>query len=345
MAEPKPVVIRISKESLAKAKRAEIRQIGWLRGVQKQMKMVGSLSKDSFIAYVESLAELEERLSAISEIVRQLDWQKSLIGNLPQFSWFSEFNRASEWIARSLKGIDFAATHSVGAQKSFCDPLFAFDDSLVTMSRAFASIHKEMTDSINTGTEMPSVILKRPHRELYSTILSRRCSERDYELSEDESQFLDGSCSDEYFYQRLYKLDPSLVVLFDAACIALKDSNPDKARHAASSLRALFEAVLNALVPRNDFSAWEAEREQELSGVRLRERMLRYIYRGPFSGDFASFVNADISSAKTFCSVLNKQLHSSRLRLSEVELHMLILRAKGVIITLIEAADNCTSTK
>ena len=100
--------------------------------------------------------------------------------------------------------------------------------------------------------------------------------------------------------EQLYQLNPDYVEMRQGAWVALRQSNPDRIRHAATSHRELVRQLLQQLVPDAELP------EENKQGTQLKARIKKAL--GTSEGN-AEFIDAVGKAVVTLYSQLNKYTH------------------------------------
>jgi hypothetical protein len=141
---------------------------------------------------------------------------------------------------------------------------------------------------------------------------------------------------DPAFEALLSDLDPNLLIPLAGGRGALRSTNPDRVRHFSISLRELFTQVLHRLAPDNAVKSWTSNPDHYAEGRPTRKARLLYICRKINHGDFASFLEEDVSAVLKFLNLFHGGTHNVRSALSPDQLQAMFVRMKGVLQFLLE---------
>jgi Predicted pPIWI-associating nuclease len=143
---------------------------------------------------------------------------------------------------------------------------------------------------------------------------------------------------DTAFEALLSDLDPNFLTLFVGARMALRSTNPDRARHLSISLGELLTHVLQRLAPDNAVRAWTSNPDHYSDGRPTRQARLQYICRNINCEPFTSFIQADISAGLIFINLFQGGTHRVQSNLSDDQLHVMLVRMQGLLSTLLTIA-------
>jgi len=109
---------------------------------------------------------------------------------------------------------------------------------------------------------------------------------------------------------RIASLNRDLVRLIDGARDAARSDNPDRVRHAATSIRELFTHVTHNLATDEEVIKWAASDAQLVENGRpTRRGRLLFILRRVNNGAFTEFVDAEVNAMLTLIGVLHGGTH------------------------------------
>jgi hypothetical protein len=129
----------------------------------------------------------------------------------------------------------------------------------------------------------------------------------------------------------LARLDAGLVALLDGADEARRSSNPDRVRHATTSLRELITHVLHRLAPDDDVRAWSVDPSHFDKGHPTRAARLLYIQRAVNAAPLNDFIKADVGSTVKFIGLFQEGTHAVRSGITELQLRALQIRTEGLL--------------
>jgi len=128
-----------------------------------------------------------------------------------------------------------------------------------------------------------------------------------------------------------------LLPLYRGALEAIRSKNPDRIRHASTSLRELFTQILHRLAPDPEVLRWIPESSLlDEKGRPTRRARLRYICRHVDHGDFSPFIEADLDAALKFLNLIQKGTHDVTAGFTDVQLAALVIRTESLLFHLIK---------
>lgn len=133
---------------------------------------------------------------------------------------------------------------------------------------------------------------------------------------------------------------PHLMPLLDGARQALSSDNPDRARHATTSLRELFTHVLHALAPDQELEKWTSDDSHFHDNRPTRRARLLYICRDINCNPLEQFVESDVKAALSFINSLNAGTHVVKSKLTTLQLNALISRMESLLTFLLQIRNN-----
>ena len=138
--------------------------------------------------------------------------------------------------------------------------------------------------------------------------------------------------------EALSALDAKLLSLWHGAVQAALSDNPDKVRHAITSLRELFTQVLHRLAPDTDVFKWSNDAKHFCKNGRpTRAARLHYIFTGLDHEPFTEFVGRDIDSLLTLIEAFQSGTHKPSQELPIRSMRLVFHRAGSTLCSLIEA--------
>jgi len=138
----------------------------------------------------------------------------------------------------------------------------------------------------------------------------------------------------------LAKINPSLCKLWHGANLAAVSDNPDKVRHALTSLRELFTQVIHFLAPDADVKRWTTDPIRYHQGRPTREARLLFICSNVATPPLSDFVKAEVRSVLSLARVFQQGTHDINLSLSPAQLRLIFLRVESALCALIEASPS-----
>jgi hypothetical protein len=205
--------------------------------------------------------------------------------------------------------------------------------SLERLTGTFASL-AEFLPRIEAGGTPPSVLARRSSADilfashLAATVTTDDSAEVALELS---SEVRDVAADEGDVRELLGRLDAGLIALLGGADAARKSSNPDRVRHATTSLRELITHVLHRLSPDDEVRRWTSDPNYFHEGRPTRRARLLYIVRAVNVPPLDAFTNADVESTVKFIELFQEGTHAVRPGISELQLHALQIRTEGLL--------------
>lgn len=129
----------------------------------------------------------------------------------------------------------------------------------------------------------------------------------------------------------LSKLNVSYGHLWLGALQALEGNNPEKIRHASTSLRELLTHLLHQLSPDDKIRAWNQDPSLYSNNQPTRAARMRYILRDLNIPQLNDFFEKDIKACIELMNALNAGTHSLEPRLNEKHLRVLVVRVGSFI--------------
>ena len=140
--------------------------------------------------------------------------------------------------------------------------------------------------------------------------------------------------------KNLAVINPKLLQLWHGAVKATESNNPERTRHALTSLRALFDHLLDVLAPKERVSKWITDpkdfMDKASSKEPTRRARLKFIYASIDTPEFGAFLKADITSVLSLYAVFNDGTHGLDSAYSDAQLYMIFRRFEGAICGLVE---------
>jgi hypothetical protein len=211
---------------------------------------------------------------------------------------------------------------------------------LFRMSRSYERLYDSFHESERALT--PTIVLDRPPREFFehTRVLhaisgtpgpppSSPTKEITSPWAEDLGEIDLEEC--------LSELGTGLRDMWAGAGAALDSDNPDRVRHALSSLRELFRLVLLRLAPDADIRTWSQSPNHFHEGSPTRAARIHFVARRVDNGAFGRFLRADVASAVQLFDVLNAGVHGAVETLSEEQARLVRSRAGHLLRFLFEA--------
>jgi hypothetical protein len=297
-------------------------------------------------------SELSAQLAARSDIMTPPYWE-SLKGiadaiqqqrNFPTSRQIISLRRTALLAGSTLQNIDASVIGpklrlSTGALTGFVNAVEAhsdaFSDLIIEVGKSLptdevsANLMEQAAASIFSESEMVLALAGDPGNP--ETLDER--GERRAELAVEFSDRLS---------QLLIPFGSYHVRNWQGAKRALRGDNPDKVRHVLSSLRTLWDDLVNKFAPEKVVrkQATEDDYHTTSDGRRIlqREARFRYIGRHIVSERLASAWIADAVALVKVYGILNG-LHIGDLEIPDAELEMIVLRTEGALLMLISAAQ------
>lgn len=214
--------------------------------------------------------------------------------------------------------------------------------ALLRLTRSFEGLYSDVR-SASALLELPRFVIERPPQELYihtgllesittppHSPTTRADGREKYEdLAEETESALE---------EQLEAFSSPLVVMWKGALEALASRNPDRVRHACSSLRELLTHVLHGLSPDEEVKSWSTSDKDFDKGRPTRMARLRYIVRHVDHARFGRFLRLDVASAVDLFDALHQGVHEPNADFTEEQVRLLALRAGQVLSFLFEVA-------
>jgi predicted pPIWI-associating nuclease len=133
----------------------------------------------------------------------------------------------------------------------------------------------------------------------------------------------------------LAKVDRRLCKLWHGAIRAITSDNPDKLRHALTSLRELFTQVIHLLAPDDKVMKWTCDPSLYHNSKPTREARLRYICSPATTPALADFIHKDVRSVLALAKVFQEGTHAVELVLSPLQVRLIFIRIESALCALI----------
>lgn len=192
---------------------------------------------------------------------------------------------------------------------------------------------QKLTESLASASliDLPSFTVPLSTREVYLSELAFShliYTDTPEHIAEEAPELLR---SDDSVKDLLCRIDPGLVVPYDGAFDSLGRKGIDYQRHVLSSLRQLWENLLNAMAPDGIVKAWAGDRRDLLhkNGPSRKARFL-YVCRGYNHDPLSDFVEADADAFDKMYRLFNR-LHNIDPGLTDLQLKVLLDRSNSLI--------------
>lgn len=207
-----------------------------------------------------------------------------------------------------------------------------FLNDLDDITKTYKSLFDVIGRHPATLAKFSPIITRHPPIELFreSKVLKEITVPQDEQLLEVESD-VKVIPEETSLYDWLMELDPRLPDLLRGAHQALKSPNPDRARHAATSLRELFTHVIHFIAPDDDIKKWTLEDEYFYEGKPTRRARLLYVCRQIDFDELSDFVNADVNASLTLVDALQSGTHGIKSSLSDRQINVMIDRMESLL--------------
>jgi Predicted pPIWI-associating nuclease len=199
---------------------------------------------------------------------------------------------------------------------------------------------------IEAPGKLPSVLARRSTADvLFASHLAATVTTDDSaELAEELSSEVRDVAADEGDVRELLgRLDAGLVALLDGADEARKSSNPDRVRHATTSLRELITHVLHRLAPDDDVKAWSSDPNHFDKGHPTRAARLLYIQRAINAAPLDDFIRADVGCTVRFIGLFQEGTHAVRSGITELQLRAMQIRTEELLRLLLTLGENSSN--
>ena len=128
------------------------------------------------------------------------------------------------------------------------------------------------------------------------------------------------------------KTIPEIYDLLDGAYQSIVSNNPDKIRHAITSLRELFTQILHRFAPDTEIQKVLSEPKWYHNGNPTRKARLAFIFLQKQGNDLlVEFNNKKIDGILSFLDLFQKGTHKIKLEITEQQLRLIFLEAKLLI--------------
>lgn len=135
----------------------------------------------------------------------------------------------------------------------------------------------------------------------------------------------------------LASLNPDLIPPYRGALDAVRGDSLDQVRHFSISVRELLSYVLRELSPDEAVRVWTSDPKDYHNGRPTRGARLRYIFRHVATGEFQSFVEADIRQALDLFDLLQKGTHRLQAPIDPGQTRFLLRRVECLLLILLES--------
>jgi hypothetical protein len=215
---------------------------------------------------------------------------------------------------------------------------------LIADFKCVAGLYDSFLSRCETARQLPASILPIPAREYF---LSSELSIEKVENPEEDISVYEQCASTREeirlhvfttIEEALTALDTQLLGLWHGAVQAVLSDNPDKVRHAITSLRELFTQVLHRLAPDAEIAAWSSDPNHYGEKRRpTRRARLLYILTELNHEPFTEFLDADVNSVLKLIGTFQAGTHNPIANLSMAQMRLLFRRAESTLCSLIEA--------
>lgn len=215
----------------------------------------------------------------------------------------------------------------------------SFQESLRSGLDRFTTTYDRLFDFIGaqpaTLAELAPVVTQRPPLEVYREAdLLEEITIPEDEQSPSEDEGIGLAPEERPLEDWLHQLDPNLANMLRGARAAIRESNPDRARHVTTSVRELFTHVLHRLAPDDGVRGWNRADNYYQNGRPTRRARLLYINRGINVDPLSEFVDADVDSALTLINALHAGTHGITSRLTDRQLQAMVDRIESLLVFL-----------
>jgi len=299
-----------------------------------------SLANNSISSLFDSSHRIMSEMRSVME--QQYQWRE-IVKNFTMTNQLAELTlrrHTSEILSLSLASQSkimelqsFRLGESILASESFQRSLF---NGLERISKTYNSLFNAIGNHNAKIAGFSPVVTRHPPIDLFweSRVLEEITVPTDKRQLEPDLDI--GVISEERSLEDLLmEIDPRLKDLLIGAHEALTSSNPDRSRHVATSLRELFNHVVQIIASDDDISQWTSKTEHFHQGRPTRRARLLYICRQIDFGELSDFVDADVSSALTLVNALHSGTHGIISYFSERQLRVLIDRMESLLLFLL----------
>ncbi len=235
-------------------------------------------------------------------------------------------------LTRSLSSI--AGINLDGFHRSIALPEFAvpqLPNSIIDVTAALGKLGESPSTYSNT-TRLPRFVMPSATREVFLHGYAVEALDISDEVSaeQDSSKIQLGAKIEEptNCIPLLEEVDPDLAKAYEGALDAQRGTNPDRERHILTSLRELWNHLLQKIAPCTHVREWIPKDTDDLLddyGKPTRRARVLFIYRDLNHDPLTDFIVKDIDAFMTYYKVLNS-LHQLNSGLSDKQLSALLPR-------------------
>ena len=233
---------------------------------------------------------------------------------------------------RSIAGINLDGFHRSIALPEFAVP--QLPNSIIDVTAALGKLG-ESTSTYSNNTRLPRFVMPGATREAFLTGYAVEALDISDEVSaEQDSSKIQLAAKIEETTNCIFLLeevDPDLEKAYAGAFDAQRGTNPDRARHILTSLRELWDHLLQKIAPCKHVREWIPKDTDELlddDRKPTRRARVLFVCRDLNHDPLTDFIVKDTDAFIAYYKVLNR-LHDLESRLSEKQLSALLLRTNS----------------
>jgi len=286
-----------------------------------------------FEAIAKQVQALGRAISFPNSIVDQMqravaDYQRILPNLGVQFA-------LSKSVIDSLQGLNLVVPDYLATQGQLAA-------ILQSRTHEFYSSFRNLTDLVQSTTISPDAtmaVVSRPslsvathNRGLRILRLNQDEPEVELESTVDELDQLDAESA-----RRLINtVNPSWLTLIEGAEHSLRSDNPDRVRHAATSLRELVTQIIHTLAPDDLVHERLTEQHWFHNGRPTRKARLFFILTKKYGNDvLVDFIEKDIDAILSFFDLFQRGTHEIVSTIDSKELQFIVTRTRLLVTQLI----------
>lgn len=208
--------------------------------------------------------------------------------------------------------------------------------------RGFFKIKKAETAVIASVGSIPPPTATLPSRETFLASQTAVAAQSDLRDSFPSRIKPDGQnpsillSLDELFREEIAKLDDALSLMLAGAKDAITSNNPDRLRHASTSLREFLKRFLMSLAPDREFHPWAKAQNLAPKDLAKLEMRVRFIARNAPCAAELSFYEIDVAQVRLLLNHFNEGVHLQVPGFGKEDLPALLRRLEGFVATLLE---------
>ncbi len=136
---------------------------------------------------------------------------------------------------------------------------------------------------------------------------------------------------------RISKIEPEWLILLSGAEAASLSNNPDRVRHAITSLRELITQIIKHLAPDKEVKSFLSEEKWYHDGHPTRKARLYYILTKRYNNDvLLDFIDKDITAILAIFDLFQRGTHEIVSSIDPSQLKFILRRTKALVCQLIQ---------